>query len=386
MAAILNPDSPLSFLQQRLNYAKSFMPDALSLVENVPLWPIGTFAKNYIPANADMDSLVQCYANPQGEEPLLEQVRLREKACYQLNLPLENILITNGAQHGISLVAAHLRDNKAEVLCQGPVLRNIEEIFVDAGFTLNYFYKPRDKDKLLETLSKNINSNTKILYLNSPHNPVGDIWEPDELTDIIHYCQQGSITIIFDAVYDNFNFSTKSIVSPLSLTEQWDHLYVANSMSKNYGAPGLRIGWLMSAKNNILKLSGDLETQCISISPPSQYMATNLLKEGNLLLKKTVQDNYLRIQTLLLSYLPRDAFYLPEGGTQIILYLPVKDIEYFADYMLTEYQVILCTSSNYRGLTKEFIRLPLGQPMEDLEYALPLILQPKKPSSDGRYS
>ena len=64
---------------------------------------------------------------------------------------------------------------------------------------------------------------------------------------------------------------------------------------------------------------------------------------------------------------------LPPAGTQMLLKLPVPDVEHFADYALNRHALVLATSSNYAGFREEFVRLPFSYRVERTEIALQML-------------
>ena len=63
----------------------------------------------------------------------------------------------------------------------------------------------------------------------------------------------------------------------------------------------------------------------------------------------------------------------PVGGTQLLVELPVADVEAFGDAVLSEFGLVLATRSQYEGVTGSVIRLPLGAPPALIHDALQLL-------------
>jgi beta-methylarginine biosynthesis bifunctional aminotransferase len=153
-------------------------------------------------------------------------------------------------------------------------------------------------------------------------------------------------------------------VSPLALTDDWRGIYVVQSMSKNFGAPGLRIGWIVSAPERIEPLAGELEREHIAISGVTQHQAAALLARGNAALVDSVVERRRAILDELVRH-PRLGFREPRGGALIAIDVPVDDIELFADTLMVEHGIVVVTSGHYEGATgAPFIRFPLGIPPE----------------------
>ncbi len=362
--SVVDRHSPLSFLQQRLNYTSKIECPLTFLVENVPQWfkilhfsPI--LAKN-----------ITSYANCQGEMELLEAIRQREAQHYDLQVNSDQILVTNGAFHGISLLTRYLFQSGSKVLCQTPVLDSIEKILRSQGYEIIYF-SVNENDNYADVLQQQMQAGIRLIYLNSPHNPTGRIISKAEWEQLLKWAVQCNIAVIADLVYDSFIFDGSYPLNPLVLQQDWQNLFVVNSMSKNYGAPGLRIGWIVTDSLHIAMLTSQLEAECISVCTSSQYQAVELIKQGNSELVTNVTADWLFVQQQL-AILPNVDFKAPAGGTQYFVNLPVADIEVFADFMLIEYGLVLVTSGNYVK-SKGAVRIPLGQARETVVHGIELL-------------
>ena len=366
---IVKSDSPLSLLQQRLNYTDQY-PDReyTWLLENVPKWP-----ELSLPAPTVSRNMVTAYDNCQGNTDLREAVCRREAAHYGLAVTPDQVLISNGAFHGISLITRYLGQAGGVALCQYPVLDSVEKLLLSAGYEIQEFHV-NDGRLNQEDFASKCSKDAKLVYLNQPHNPLGEMLAPEELRVMLNIAQCHGTVVIADLVYDAFLFEGKQPVNPLLHTQQWDNLYVLNSMSKGYGVPGLRVGWTVSAAQNIEQLTSNLEAECISVCTASQQYAAGLLDHGNVDLVERVQTHWSLVNELL-QQLPGAKFTSPEGGTQYFVQMPVDDIEAFADYMLVEYGLVLVTSGNYFAESRPCIRFPIGHKKSVLEKGLVLLKQ-----------
>jgi beta-methylarginine biosynthesis bifunctional aminotransferase len=162
--------------------------------------------------------------------------------------------------------------------------------------------------------------------------------------------------------------------SPLADRALWRHVYTVNSMSKNYGAPGLRVGWVVSSAENVRELSALLERECVCIAGPSQRLAAALLEHGNAALVAHVDEGR-RILAAALRELPGVRCDAGPGGTQLFAALPVDDVEAYGDTVLRERGLLLATCSQYEGVTGPFVRLPFGAPPATLARALALLAE-----------
>lgn len=361
---VVSADSPLSSLAQRLDYiARSPGRSFVNIIENVPRWPTVAGAPSSSWAH------VHNYAPAQGQDQLLRCISARESVRHGLNIPPDQLLVTNGALHALSIVFRRHSQPGLLALCQAPVLSAVPQMLRSFGFRTDFFEASDDRVDIPQPQGK-----VGLIYVNSPLNPCGHILSAAALSNLLALAHQHSAPLVFDSVYDSFVFGDPSLATPLSLTQDWRRVYVVNSMSKNYGSPGLRIGWIISSRSNVDALTTVLERENIAVCGVAQDLACARLAEGNAELVDVVRAG----RRLLLTHLPRIegvSFDAPAGGTQIFARVPVDDVEQFCDFALVEQGLSMVSSSNYEGVTGPWVRLPLGAPIDVLEKALRLLAE-----------
>ncbi len=363
---ITNPESPYTFLQQRLQYIDQHPNRKFtSILENVPQWPESPFEKL-----THLISSISKYELCQGQSRLIDSILQRDNQMYGISLQQRHVLVTNGALHGLSLIFRDLYQSGSTALCQAPVLSNISWMLSDIGYKTSYFFTPEgviNFEKLREKCTKEV----RVIYINTPLNPTGDVLSPDTLEQLVHFATERKIALVMDMVYDAFAFDT-SIVYPFPYSNKWDNLYVVNSMSKNYGAPGLRVGWALSDSSNISRLGARLDQESLSVCGLAQDKARQLLMMDNTPLVESVLEGKYLIEDSLSNY-PYIDFTPAQGGVQSFVKLPVNDIEAFADYMLDEYGLFFATSDHYGGAQGSYIRIPMGESVIVLKQALSML-------------
>ena len=356
---ISNDNSPISFLAQRLSYASQNAIDAINLVENVPSW-----IEAPLPPLVPMSEMLN-YAPVEGTGALLDAIARRENQKSnavrrnQVNVPSEkistsNILVTNGATQAISLIVQSLRENRRTILCQAPVFIGVVRLMEAHGYKVVYL---PDYCQLANVANSLLSEDVAAIYLNTPNNPTGRVISSLEMLEFLSLAAANNISLIIDAVYEDFLFDDVSLCLPRQPSS--DLVYLVNSVSKNYGAPGLRVGWIVSSDANIEILGGHLERECVAISGNSQACATAMLSGSN----QSLIDHVCHSRDVIFNALDSIAsieFTRTGAGTQVLAHLDIADVEDFADFSLGEYGLILATSSNYGGLESQSIRIPLG--------------------------
>ena len=102
----------------------------------------------------------------------------------------------------------------------------------------------------LDAISKAITAKTRALIINSPENPTGYVCSLEEMKKLVEICQNAKVWLIHDEVYDQFAFDEPHTPASL-LTSSADGVILVNSLSKKFGVPGSRIGWIASSEKLI---------------------------------------------------------------------------------------------------------------------------------------
>jgi len=168
----------------------------------------------------------------------------------------------------------------------------------------------------LAVLENTINSNTRMIVLNTPHNPVGKIFSKSELEAIGSLCVKHNILIISDEVYDKLYYAPFTRIATLS-PEIANLTLTVGSAGKSFYATGWRVGWLLGPEHLIQHVSAAHTRICYnSVSPLQEAAAVgfeNADKEGFWeLSKKEMQSKMSRFCAIFEELgLP---YSQPEGG------------------------------------------------------------------------
>lgn len=335
--------------------------DWLVLAENVPVWPDPPVLT--APAGSADDYR---YAPSGGDEVLIEAICRRERAA-GVRIGADSVLVTNGGFDGLALAARRARGaGVRRVLCAGPVLRSAAALFLANGLDVRVRSWPSvvgDRSRRELSLGPG-----DLVYLNSPHNPTGRSLTAGETDDLLLDARQRGFTVLLDLVYDSYTFEPDAVASPLTRVTDWGGVLAVNSFSKNWGAPGLRVGWLAAAAAVVAELTERFEHERIAVSSRAQRTAAQLCAAGNAPLRERVGEGHRLVAEWTRAAGLRAP--LARGGTQAWMDLGVGDAERFADTLMADERLVLTTSANYVPGWPGYLRIPTGVPRPDLERAL----------------
>ncbi len=252
------------------------------------------------------------YTEPRGAPDLREAIA----KTYE-NLDADNILCFAGAAEGIYAAMRVLLCSKDHLIVPVPNYQSAESVAEDVcevtGIGLN-FETGWCLD--LQEVEDNIKSNTKIISINYPHNPDGMIMSKDDLFCLIEICRRNDLILFSDEVFRGVELDDNDRLPQVAdIYEKGISLGV---MSKAYGLPGLRIGWLAAKNRELLdKISRYKHYLSITNSSSSERLALialkarkKILKENQTYLRKNVEE----LESFFHSYPSLFEWRRPQGG------------------------------------------------------------------------
>jgi aspartate aminotransferase len=185
---------------------------------------------------------------PASGEPLLRNaIAHKLKTENNLDYKAENVIVTNGGKHSLFNLILALIEAGDEVIIPAPYWLSYPEMVTLAGgksvivqTTAATGYKITP-----EQLRKAITRNTKLFILNSPSNPTGMVYTPDELQALAQIIVERDILVVSDEIYEKILYDGTKHVSIGSLNEEiFRRTIISNGFAKGYSMTGWRIGYL----------------------------------------------------------------------------------------------------------------------------------------------
>ncbi len=186
------------------------------------------------------------YAAIVGPMPLREAVAARVTARTGTPCTAENVVIVPGAQAGLYCALQCLAGPDDEVLVAEPLYATYEAVVGACGATLVTVALRPEKNfhPDLEALAAAITPRTRVLWINSPHNPTGAVLDRREIEVIAELCHRHDLWLLSDEVYEDLAFA-RPHVSPRALPGMAERTIVVSSLSKSHAVPGFRTGWII---------------------------------------------------------------------------------------------------------------------------------------------
>ncbi|MDO9574706.1 MAG: aminotransferase class I/II-fold pyridoxal phosphate-dependent enzyme, partial [Candidatus Contubernalis sp.] len=180
------------------------------------------------------------YTHSLGKWDLREEIAHYYDQNYGVNISPQQVIITSGASPAMLITFSALLVEGGEIIISNPHYACYPNfIHFTGGIPREVSVKEEDGFKYRpEELVKQLTPSTKAVLINSPCNPTGNVFSPEELKKIADI----GCCIISDEVYHGLNYESRDH----SILEFTDRAIVVNSFSKKYAMTGWRLGYLIA--------------------------------------------------------------------------------------------------------------------------------------------
>jgi aspartate/methionine/tyrosine aminotransferase len=162
----------------------------------------------------------------------------------------DHIEVTNGTSEANYLLALALVRDGDEVAFQVPNYMQYGGIPKSLGAKVNHFRLQIDRDwePDWEEFERAVNPKTRVVYVSNPNNPSGSVLPREAMQRIVARCEQVGAYVLADEVYLGAEIHCPRTESFWGMSER---VIVTSGLSKAYGIPGVRIGWIVGPKDVI---------------------------------------------------------------------------------------------------------------------------------------
>lgn len=186
---------------------------------------------------------------------------------------IENVLVTVGAAEANYITTRTLLDAGDEIVIMLPNYMQIWGIARNHGFRIRTFHLQEAHGWApdLEALEEAVTTDTKLIAVCNPNNPTGRILTESEMDAIIGAAERVGAWILADEVYGGAERLTDE-QSP-SFFGRYEKVVAVGGLSKAYGLPGLRVGWVVAPRDTIEEIWARHEYTTISNTMLSNILA-----------------------------------------------------------------------------------------------------------------
>ena len=310
------------------------------------------------------------YTEAAGAPELREAV-----AGIYARIKADDVLVLSCAEEGIFVLYHALVGAEDHVIVETPCFESGLEVARSTGAQVSEWRRrPEDGWRHdLDDLEKLIRPNTRVLYICTPHNPTGLLMPKPVYESVMQLAGKHGITVFCDEVYREMEHDPAARLP--AACDVYEHAVSLGSMSKVYGLPGLRLGWLASHDEGVLRRCQEFRLYTtICNSAPSEFLSAVALRHRDDLVRRNLEIVRKNL-TLLDSFFARRgdlfAWVRPDASPiGLVRFKAARDVQEFCDDVVGKSGVMLLPGSVYdedRHIRFGYGRKNMAEALEEFE-------------------
>lgn len=283
----------------------------------------------------------------------------------------DDVLVTCGAEEAIFLAMNVLLRPGDHVIVHTPCYQSLLELPASIGCSVSAWpaFESNGWKLDLDYLRDQLKPGTRMVILNSPHNPTGWLMDRADHAELVKLSQQHGFRIFSDEVYRFLELDPGQRLP--AACEVDDRAISLGVMSKAYGLAGLRIGWTACRDRELrMRLASFKDYTTICASTLSESVARIALDHRDRFLEKSmriVRANLEQLETFFARHPETFEWRRPGAGPIAFPGLRLEDAEPYCRRVLDEKGVLLMPGSQYGAFPRHF-RIGFGR--SDMKEAL----------------
>ena len=294
----------------------------------------------------DFESMWLGYTETYGAPELRETI-----ASLYVQRNADEILCFAGASEGIFAANSVILDKDSHAIVVTPNYQSHESMPVAICSATGVPLDPDDGWSLdIDRVAAAVQKNTKLITINFPHNPTGAILSSDRYQALIDLSRKHGIYILHDEIFNGLGPSGTQHLPHIA--DEYERGLSLNVMSKAYGLPGLRIGWIACADKGVLSKMERLKHYLsICNSGPSEKLAKIALNNRDQLLARNcsiIDQNLPKWDAFFARYPQLFEWSHPDGSCMAFpRYTGADGVEQFCRSLVEQSGVLFLPSTIY---------------------------------------
>ncbi len=288
----------------------------------------------------------KCFIYPPCDYKLL-----REKIAEKEQVGMENICVTNGASELIRFIPLAFKSDTS-LICS-PAFSEYDKSLYNKN--INKYRLQKENNFILGSDYLNYIKNNNMIFLTNPDNPVGNIIKYEFMCDIVKEAEKYNTFVVVDECFMDLCSENNSVVD---LIDKFHNIIIIKAFTKTYSLAGLRLGYGISAAENINKLEMMLPEWRVSF--PAYECGIEVLKNRGFIEKSK-------------SYISQEKQYLIDNfklfdfkiygsyANYVFFYCSIANL----DKRLEQYGILIRNCNNYNGLSDGYYRVAVKKHNEN---------------------
>ncbi len=320
------------------------------------------------------------YAPMQGVLKLRKAISDKTERLYGVSYdPNTEITITAGATQAIFTALSAVVEVGDEVIIFKPAYDCYEPTIELLGATpVSIQLNPEKFEIDFDLLKSKISDKTKLIIINTPHNPSGKLISKKDMTQLEALLKETSILLLSDEVYEHIVFDEKEHQSAIRFPGLKERAFITASFGKTFHNTGWKLGYCMAPKWLMKEFQKVHQFNVFSVHHPSQVaLATYLQDENNYL---ELGAFYQKKRDIFLNLIKDSKFeFEPSEGTyfQMLNYkkISTESDVILAERLVKEYKIgsIPISAFNEKGFETHVLRFCFAKSDETLEKAAEIL-------------
>lgn len=262
------------------------------------------------------------YTFPFGDEQFRQAIAEKTARDNGINAdPEREITVTCGVSEAIMAAFFALTDPGDEAIIFEPWYENYLPACYLAGVTPRFVRMSPVHFRIdPDEVRKVITSRTRLMIINTPHNPSGRVFSGEELQGLAQICQEHGLIAVTDEIYEYIVYDGRAHVSPGSLPGMEDRTVTISGLGKTFAVTGWRVGWAVAASplTQLIRKVHDYLTICAPT--PLQIAGITALNSTPADFYHQMQTDYQHRREILLAGLQTAGFKFrtPEGAYYVM--------------------------------------------------------------------
>ena len=315
------------------------------------------------------------YCNSQGILPLRVEIAKELSRTRGVTVDSERVVVAPGAKPIVFFSILALLEEGDEAICPDPSYPIYESII---NFTGAKTVPIQLKEELdfrfdIDELRAKITPRTKLIVLNSPHNPTGGVLQKEDVFAIADIARQNDITVLSDEVYEHIVYEHEPF-SIASLPDMLDRTILLSGFSKTYAMTGWRLGYAALPPNLVEPVVRLIINSVSCTAPFTQYAGIEALTGPQDSVPKMVNEFKKRRDLIVsgLNRIPGISCVLPKGAFYV--FPNVKgvgvDCNKLADYLLNNAGVACLPGTHFGRYGDGYLRFSYATSLDKINIAL----------------
>lgn len=253
--------------------------NAINLAQGFPDFPVSPELIDRV--HHYMKQGMNQYAPMPGVPVLREAIAAKTEHCYGWKPDVDSeITVTCGAIEAINSAVTALINPGDEVIIMDPAYDAYEPIInLQGAKAIGVPLKQPDYSIDWDRVRNQITSKTRMIIINTPHNPSGAIISAKDLKELEDVTAGTEIMVLSDEVYEHIVFDGQAHESVLKSSELRKRSIVTSSFGKTFHATGWRMGYLIAPADFMVEIRKVHQYNTFTIHTATQYAIADYLKE-----------------------------------------------------------------------------------------------------------